>query len=220
MKKTIIRTFFSIIIASVIINGGIQQLNAEEQTYLVEERNAMEGTASVNITIIYQAITALGTLVALMALVYRIKKDRDFDLNKQAANISCWIIEEREGENGIELDAKVCVSNTSGQPIYDVIISRDVVDDQYSDMMTGYEWCRYCQCIPSGLFAILVPSSGAGMSKMFNASISFRDVNGQNWHRDARGEIKRIKENPIDYRELSRPITSTELLGLNKNEDE
>lgn len=149
---------------------------------------------------------SLGTIVALCTLTYQIRKDRMLEIKKQASGIAAWIVDDcLEGDRAL-----VFVSNMTNLPIYEVVLSRDIVGENRAIIGEGHDACTYIQTMPPGIYKVEVTNGGSGMSKIFEASISFRDVNGRYWCRNAAGHLYRIK-NSIDQRKLDRPIVSTQI---------
>ena len=152
-------------------------------------------------------VEALGTIVALFTLAYQICDNSKIKRKKQASMIAAWL----SGESGSEAEEDsevVYISNMSELPIYEVVVSRDIVSENKSTEKTTFEYCKYIQTIPPGVYRVNVYSSGGGMFKKFDASISFRDVNGLYWSRDAAGHLKKLNQSSIDFRKLSRPVSS------------
>ena len=156
-------------------------------------------------------ISSCGTLVALGALIYQMNTDHQLKEWEQAKCVAAWIEDDFiENEHG--LFSMIIISNKSDLPIYDVVISRDLVTETVSEMGKGDENCTYFQSVAPGNYKAMIKSNGHGMSHRFNASISFRDANGKYWYRDATGHLRKIKESAIDQRELTRPVMVSNLL--------
>ncbi len=154
-------------------------------------------------------LESLGTIVALAALGYQIYKNREDDSSRQAMAVAAWIIGGRSDKI-----AEICISNLSDLPIYDVVVSRDIVIEENSREGVSLDNCTYIQVVPPGTYKVEAPSHGGGMNKIYGASITFRDVRGVNWSRNATGKIIRIRENSIDYRKLKRPVGSSHIEKL------
>ena len=150
-------------------------------------------------------ICSIGTPVALIALIYQIYKDRRYNIEKQANSVAAWIDMDIT-EIGT---AVVIISNDSELPIYEVVVSRDLLYKNESEESKNDNNCVYIQTVSSGKYKVDVQSTGGGMNKKFEASITFRDARGKYWSRNAAGKIKAIKQNSIDYRELVRPVSSS-----------
>lgn len=151
-------------------------------------------------------LESLGTIVALLALGYQIYKNRKDNSEKQAMAVATWVIGLRS-----ERIEEVCISNLSDLPIYDVIVSKDIVVEDNSIEGVSSNHCSYIQIVPPGKYKADVPSHGGGMCKNYGSSITFRDVRGVCWSRNAAGKIKKIKKNSIDYRKLKRPVSPTNI---------
>jgi len=93
----------------------------------------------------------------------------------------------------LQVDKKVrtaVISNASNQPIYDVVISVDIVSESKVQSFHQEEYASYYLMIPPGDYYTIVPWFGGGTSKKFNTSISFRDTRGRWLTRDGSGKIK------------------------------
>ena len=152
-------------------------------------------------------ICFIGTPVALIALIYQIYKDKKEYNEKQANLVAVWIDTDMTN-NGTSV---VIISNDSELPIYEVVVSRDMIFENESLESKTTNNCAYINTVPSGKYQIEIKNSGGGMCKQFEASITFRDVRGKYWSRNATGRIKSIKMNSIDFRELVRPVGSTSI---------
>ena len=149
--------------------------------------------------------------MALGALIYQMNTDHQLKEWEQAKCVAAWIEDDFiENEHG--LFSMIRISNKSDLPIYDVVISRDLVTETVSEMGKGDENCTYFQSVAPGNYKAMIKSNGHGMSHRFDASISFRDANGKYWYRDATGHLRKIKESAIDQRELTRPVMVSNLL--------
>ena len=156
-------------------------------------------------------ISSCGTLVALVALIYQMMTDHQLKEWEQAKCVAAWIEDDFiENEHG--LFSMIKISNKSDLPIYDVIISRDLVAETITEMGKGDDNCIYIQSVAPGNYKVMIKSDGHGMSHKFDASISFRDANGKDWYRDAAGHLGKIKKCSIDQRELTRPVIVTNLM--------
>lgn len=166
---------------------------------------------------IFSCITALGTVVALATLITQLIKDHRLKIWEQASKISCWM------ENGqfYRISTSLAhISNLSESPIYEVVISEDIVSDNKSNVNTNEDYCTYIQCVPPGDYYTEVKSAERGMWKRFDASISFRDIKGKYWCRDACGNLRPLKTSSIDQRNLTRPVSPGRLMRLSDQIEE
>ncbi len=148
---------------------------------------------------------AIGIIVSICTLVHQLKEDRKSKAIRQASAVSAWI-SDKKGNNG---NAVVCVSNKSELPIYEVVLSKDIVIDNKSKIGTTNAICAFVRTVPPGLYEVEVPDHGGGMYQQFDASISFRDAKGMNWCRDALGHLKKAKRSSIELRNLELPLGSS-----------
>ena len=103
-----------------------------------------------------QILTSFATIVALFALAYQMYRDRKIDSKKQASKVCCWL--ERNfnyfaRDIGDVYSEIIIVSNESNQPIYDVRVSIQMVNDNQVDDSHDYEY-EYVQCLAPGTYRI------------------------------------------------------------------
>lgn len=159
------------------------------------------------VLLIIQVVTALGTFVALCELLHQWLRDESKDMIEQASKVCCWIehLHDVNRVNNCGYDESIIISNESKQPIYDARISIQMIFEEKIDSSHDNEYA-YIQCIPSGSFRLFKSNEYHGMSKIFNAAISFRDVRGNYWERDAAGKLRQL-----EYEEFSRFINRPEV---------
>jgi len=147
-----------------------------------------------------------GTIVAILALVYTIARDINERRRAQALAVSCWIDGSFPSENEDEDEISVIISNPSSQPIYDVVIALDIVDDKGArhQFELMYRSATYVVSVPPGNYYTFIPWYGEGMHTVFNTAISFRDARGKWWNRDAAGRIEE-SYNSLDRYHVMRP---------------
>ena len=75
------------------------------------------------VEIIVNILGATGTIVALLAFVYQIKNDRTYSIEKQGRNVAAWV----ERDMTARGTTIIFISNMSELPIYEVIVTRDMV---------------------------------------------------------------------------------------------
>jgi len=168
----------------------------------------------------------LGTIVALGALIYTIVCDVVERKKQQAIKIACWLFDdykidtkykERHSKKA-EYWASVVVSNTSEQPIYDVVVSIDTIYQNSKMTQIVIDNAEYVQLIPPGTFCVDVPWSGQGMNRKFNSSITFRDCAGIWWRRDAAGNIQKSNKSSIQLYNIILPRDSAEIHRIDSAE--
>ena len=125
-----------------------------------------------------------------------------------ASKISSWIGGKAPDKDDNTIP--VTIANYSELPIYDVVVSIDIVDDSGSYSNYSQDYTAYTYIVPPGCYYIYAPWHGYGMSKKFNSSITFRDAKGNWWCRDACGNIER-SSNSLDKYEIMRPAGSKEI---------
>lgn len=162
------------------------------------------------INFLLNALSSLGTIVALVALTYQIMTEKRAKDEEQANNISTWLENERSSGNDHGL-AYVIISNQSNHPIYEVVFS---IDDLYAgnkEIGTEYN-CSCINVLPPGKYMINTYFRSAGMCHKFNSSITFRDHCGRYWTRNATGVLIREKGENVIYnkRKISQPYSDVE----------
>ena len=130
---------------------------------------------------------------------------------KQAVKVACWQTSEDCDSQIFEREdcdfVSVHISNSSSEPVYEVVLSQDIIDhDMTTVMQTGSRCCIYLQCVPPGDYITVLPWGGPGMHMQFSPSISFRDAAGMNWHRDANGILTKIQVSTVEFRKLDLPV--------------
>lgn len=158
-------------------------------------------------------LTAVGTIVALVALIYQWYKDLRNKEWEQAWQIACW----SRNEVSLPDEGYIIISNTSKQPIYDVIVSIDRVD--LKDVGQGDDQCTCVYCVPPGVYllkTIREEEDYYDMCKHFGPSITFRDARGKYWTRNAQGKLKKQCRDCFVTRDISFPpaFTSIEILQM------
>jgi hypothetical protein len=86
------------------------------------------------------------------------------------------------------------------------MVSVDVVDDKKAKHQQNmlYESATYILCVPPGNYFTFIPWYGSGMHTYFNTAISFRDVRGKWWNKDALGRME-ASYNSLDRYHIMRP---------------
>lgn len=154
---------------------------------------------------IINIVGATGTIIALVALIYQISKDHTYEIEKQGRSVASWV-DSHMTEKGTAI---IFISNMSELPIYEVIVSRDMVYEGKKYEEIKCENYAFIQSVPPGLYKVEIKSDGGCMNKRFDASITFRDAGGKYWDRTAGGYLHPINMNSIDYRKLDRPVSQS-----------
>ena len=133
----------------------------------------------------------------------------------QAREVSAWLT--TGGGEGMN----VILSNRSHQPVYQAVVSRIAV--QGAGFLSGrqipaslsLQEQREILVIPPGEYRLHFPGGFGGMGKQPGFEIAFRDQAGRNWTRSGGGVLKQIDQPPINYYNLSLPVSwqATEKVG-------
>ena len=156
---------------------------------------------------------AIGTLLAVIVALGIALRDgylrRSSELRNQAESISAWPI-----HFGILRKKNlIYVSNSSRLPIYDVLVSYGVAYGAGQPFTKGDGYQSAILRIPPGDYFVNAPKNhGGGMHTQLGVSISFRDINGSYWIRDARGMLARTDNNPYVEMDVSQPIAQWQSL--------
>ncbi len=160
-------------------------------------------------------ITAFGTVgvvvVALVLAGQESRRARRRDERHQAELITAWVDE--MGFNGDDKPfTRVGIHNASNQSAYQVISSLVAVqgawpreapqgDERYESHYRIFLWQ-----LPPGRWTKRMEGGGRAMMIRWGIEIAFQDAAGRYWRRFADGRLERIKENPVDFYKVSRPI--------------
>jgi len=170
---------------------------------------------------IINIVIAFGSVVALGALLYQLKKDNDIKKYDQPDKVSCWIdiSHKHEARANNSYSEYIRISNHSNQPIYDVIIVIDPDDNVLSHKpIITEDYSEYIAYIPDGEYTTTVEWECNDFYPQYNAAIFFRDVRGNYWFRNGRGILLSIdKKEAESY--LSVPKLSLELQRIKEYKD-
>lgn len=101
----------------------------------------------------------------------------------------------------------VYISNASLQPIYDVFISYGVAYGAGESYFKGAtEQTGILRVPPGEYFAKAPKNQGGGMHIQLGISISFRDINGLYWRRDAQGKLSQTNADPFVTLNVDQPF--------------
>jgi hypothetical protein len=152
--------------------------------------------------------TWLGSLGAIAAILYAYfrgssegRNSKERERREQAEKISSWVASEKR-----ELPVKL--SNSSGDPVYDVIVN--VVLVQGAGPQTGKETFlrRTYKVLPPGQFIVIFNDyPGGGMHTKPGTEIAFTDKKGSHWLKDKNGALISLgKQSPTEYYEMGQPV--------------
>lgn len=151
---------------------------------------------------IFQLITSIGSLATFGLFLFAIYQYRAHYKKEQAKNISSWIIS-NEGQT-----AWLAISNQSKSPVYEVILT--LVAFQGAGDPTGKtlgdEFRVFLSVLPPGKY---YAKTMGHHGMMFHPAVKivFTDNLGTNWAREGDGSLHKIYRKPMEYYNLSRPIT-------------
>lgn len=156
---------------------------------------------------------AIGTLLAVVVALVVAFRDgrlrRKAERWRQAELISVWPVH----FGRIKSKTYVYISNASKQPVFDVLISYGVAYGAGEACTKEPEYQRAVLRVPPGEYFVKAPKShGGDMYVQLGFSISFRDINGRYWRRDARGVLAETSSDPFTEMDVSQPISKWELL--------
>ena len=156
----------------------------------------------------FSAIGTVGTLiVAIWKLTSGAKKDRDDRRRHQAQQLTAWVDE----TNGLQI-----VSNRSGMPVYDAVLTFTINVSDGRQAPTGEEYYQHAfHTLPPGDWQLPCPKGWHGMGAYPGVELAFRDAGGQHWLRTSRGELKELDESPINYYGIGYPYGSNRLTAQN-----
>lgn len=158
----------------------------------------------------FAAIGSVGAvIVALFVATRESRLRRKENTRKQADSISAWPI-----YFGLLHSKKlVIISNNTQLPIYDVLVSFGVAYGAGQGYSEGDDYQSMILRVPPGEYFVKSPKDyGGGMHTQLGVAISFRDVNGKFWLRDATGVLTELFIPPFDFMKVSQPISSWEHL--------
>ena len=156
---------------------------------------------------------AISTLLAVVVALGIALRDgclrRRSELRNQAESISAWPV-----NFGIfRKKDLIYVSNSSRLPVYDVLISYGVAYGAGQPFTKGDDYQSAILRVPPGDYFVKAPKNhGGGMHIQLGVSISFRDINGSYWLRDARGVLTKTNNDPYTEMDVSQPISQWQSL--------
>ena len=113
---------------------------------------------------------------------------------EQAENISAWEGTRHHPDNPDNHDQKAFIANNSRAPIFDVAISYGVNHGRGRAYSTGNDHHVFIAIVPPGTFVTDLPPVPSNITdQKLGLSISFRDLHGRYWRRDATGRLHTTK---------------------------
>lgn len=153
--------------------------------------------------------TLLAVIVALAIALHDGYLRRRSDTRRQAESISAWPVH----FGLVKKKDLVYISNASRLPIYDVLISYGVAYGAGRPYSLGDKYQTAVLRIPPGDYFVKAPkNNGGGMHVQLGISISFRDINGKYWRRDARGVLAQTKNDSFTEMSINQPVSTWHLL--------
>lgn len=106
--------------------------------------------------------------------------------------------------------------NTSGQPVYQAVVSLVFVEGSgprtgpgmtrtFRELHKSNPFQRTLAVIPPGISWTSVPAGWAGMFRQPGAELAFTDQGGRTWVRSASGSLTRIAQNAATYEQVPLP---------------
>ena len=155
--------------------------------------------------------TAIGTVGAVIVALFLAGTDarrrRKEEERHQAEHISGWMVDLPQGEevSDGEMHVKLIMQNASNQLVYSTIAS--IVSAQSGEHVGENENYRtYVGRLPPGKSEYNIRHPGYGMSKRFSIELAFEDARGKAWVRRGKGELERIKKNPLAHYGIDPPV--------------
>ena len=139
------------------------------------------------------AIRTVGTLaVAVWQLFSGVRKDSSDRRRHQAKQFTAWVDEARDLQ---------ILSNTSGKPIYDAVLTFVIKDRdaRESAVNADPDFRHACRTLPPGDWQFPFPGGWGEAGAHPGVELAFRDTAGHNWLRTSRGELKELDVSPIEY---------------------
>jgi hypothetical protein len=153
-------------------------------------------------------VAALGTVGTLIWIVWQFLGEREerARLRHRAAaeKISVWYVGElREGEDDVAL------LNRAGEPVYNVVVSLVMIqgDGPRSGKESPAEHKITLSILPPGQHWVSFSVGWRGMMRQAGAEISFSDLAGAHWVRQADGRLEEISVPPFDHYQLQPPFS-------------
>lgn len=89
---------------------------------------------------------------------------------------------------------QVIVNNDSNQPVYNVNLTSGAYAGGGQPFLQGDEFAVSIGTLPPGRYTAYVPYPGVGMGIRIEAAMSFTDIRGKSWIRDAVGGLTKTTD--------------------------
>ena len=152
-------------------------------------------------------VAGVATVITLIVALLQIFLDRlsrqKKDTRKQAEQISAYIAKET-----MTRKTKIVLSNLSSEPAYEAIISivafqgAGISKDEFPN-----EYTSVLSVIPPGKSYVHVSGDYHGMSFHPAVEIAFKDVKGNYWLRNGRGDLNKIRKSPVNFYGFKLPLS-------------
>ena len=174
--------------------------------------------ASISVALIAADQAQRANQIAVDTYKHTEEKDSN-DLKLAQANmISTWLVSDANGELLVSNDSKtvdVIVNNDSKQPIYNVVLTTGTYQGAGQPFLKGNEFTSSIGTVPPGRYKTRVPYPGSGMHIIIESAITFTDVRGLSWLRDATGVLREIDD---AYKALGVKLPPSNWQSLTKTE--
>jgi hypothetical protein len=162
-----------------------------------------------------ELIVGAGTIAlaifALAQIAIERRARRRTEHRVQAEHISAW----PHSYWGSSTDTSLVLHNGSDSPVYRAVVSfvfiQGAAPHSGRELMANRDlvgqFVRTFAVIPPGRHFTTVPGGWAGMMRRPGVEIAFVDQAGVSWLRTAEGRLSEIRQEPVDYYGLSRPVS-------------
>lgn len=167
------------------------------------------------ISTFYATVAAITAVLALRtsnkqlkanALQYQANYEQDCSDRRrhQAEQLTAWVDEAQELQ---------ILSNTSGKPIYDAVLTFVIKDrdGRHAPVEQDQNYRHTFRSVPPGDWQFPFPQGWRGMHAYPGVELAFRDAAGHNWLRTSRGELKELEKSPIEHYDIGYPYVSNRL---------
>ncbi|MEU2333945.1 hypothetical protein ABZ608_10075 [Streptomyces sp. NPDC013172] len=148
-------------------------------------------------------LTGVGTVGTLLFAVVTLAWDqwqRRRDRKRlQADQVSAWFISSNED------DSAVTILNTSGAPVYQVVVSPVYMKGDghlFDGRQLNQTRRRTIGVLPPGQFRVSVDPFDNGMLRHPAVEIAFTDSSGRYWCRSGLGKLTALRKSPVTYYNL------------------
>lgn len=165
------------------------------------------------------AFGTVGTLIfSLIQLSMMENRARSAERRELAEKVVAWF-----GHMGVGADREIVIKNSSGFPIYDVVISvvlisgagprkgEEIAELERRAGLRGPTVRVASTLIPPGLFRTTLEAGYGGMNRKPGCEIAFTDAKGNHWIRRATGKLISIPESAIQALRYPQPFGEMQL---------